>query len=672
METERPHRTPGTNSSSSSSSELFICFTSRLSSSSSMKLSSKSILSPGRSREPSQLSLSASLSRRLRSNGSMKGGQASPMFPTGGKKRGCAFENPEPSSPKVTCIGQVRVKTKKQGKKIRTISKRRGGEASFRRAEQQSTSVVTHQDLNVNIQNNRMLRSIGIKGEREKEDKAAARSDGGENGNGNGNGSGSSCGAVFARWLVAMQESEGKGREIEMVVGEEERVVLTERSHSLRRMEVFDEGNEIKEERNEVLEEEEARVSICVPPKNALLLMRCRSDPVKMAALANRFWESPDQKVGDEGDDRDEDEDEDQRDEKEEQANVEVGEERQRELEVETEGKGDEISEKRVSGGGHPEEEANLVMEEQDEDVEENPEQSPDFTDELQEHPVEQGEQDDDDDEEEEEEEMKPEVPAEETPLSCSSPEVFVDPENSEMEQTVPKLVQENEYVSEDEPEAQYKEEEEASFSSSSLVLVQSEEETEEEEEANSGALAEEAEEKETPERPREDEETATHQRSEPDYPKYNEWDPGLERKIRENEAKPERDSSVLPDCLLMMMCEPKLSMEVSRETWVCKVRTEGSNPTRPAQQLLQPPRSSCSFPVAAAAVGAGASMASMIEQKLVGAKGCEPFVLKRCKSEPMRSASKLAPEACFWKNRKLEPHHRPGTLGMGAAGVGF
>jgi len=97
-------------------------------------------------------------------------------------------------------------------------------------------------------------------------------------------------------------------------------------------------------------------------------------------------------------------------------------------------------------------------------------------------------------------------------------------------------------------------------------------------------------------------------------------------------------------------------------------VSTEDSNP---AHQLLQPPRSSCSFPVAAAAAGAGASMASMIEQKLSGAKGCEPFVLTRCKSEPMRSASKLAPEACFWKNRKLEPHH-PGTLGMGAAGVGF
>jgi len=54
------------------------------------------------------------------------------------------------------------------------------------------------------------------------------------------------------------------------------------------------------------------------------------------------------------------------------------------------------------------------------------------------------------------------------------------------------------------------------------------------------------------------------------------------------------------------------------------RVSTEDSNPSHPAHQLLQPRRSSCSFPVAAVAVGAGASMASMIEQKLAGAKGCE------------------------------------------------
>ncbi|KAL2506079.1 Uncharacterized protein Adt_21700 [Abeliophyllum distichum] len=37
------------------------------------------------------------------------------------------------------------------------------------------------------------------------------------------------------------------------------------------------------------IEEESERVSICIPPKNVLLLIRCNSDPMKMAVLANRF-----------------------------------------------------------------------------------------------------------------------------------------------------------------------------------------------------------------------------------------------------------------------------------------------------------------------------------------------------------------------------------------------
>ncbi|XP_040990009.1 glutamic acid-rich protein-like [Juglans microcarpa x Juglans regia] len=729
MESERTHRTTSTNGSSTS--ELFICFTSRLSSSS-MKLS-KSILSPGRTREPSQISLSSSLSRRLRSSGSMKGGQASPMFPTGGKKRGYGFENPEPSSPKVTCIGQVRVKTKKQGKKMRTRSKRRG-EASFRRVEQQNASVVTHEEHNTqNIANGQFqshqvlqqqqheglphrnqrwvhlpvticeaLRAFGAElncflpcrsscmtSEREKEEKAA-RSDGGECGNG------SSCGAVFARWLVAMQEGEGKGREIELVVREEERV--TERNPSQRRREVFDAGFEIKEQRKGVedAEEEEARVSICIPPKNALLLMRCRSDPVKMAALANRFWDSPTRKDVDE--DHDQDEDEGHKDEEEQHGEVKVGEGREGKVEVETEEKEDEIRDKWVSAGeghGQLEEKANFVIEEQDEGVEENSERSPQVINQLHEHPLEQEEYEDDDDEEEEDDEDEEEeelelnqvVPAEETLLS-SPPGALADPENSKME-----------------PEADHAEQEAAdnkgaNFSPSSVISAESGQESEEQEEqrdATPAALGEEAEEsneeKEMPERPWEG---PSHGRSDPEYPIPNEHYSGFEPNIQEIQQKPERRSSVLPDCLLLMMCEPKLSMEVSKETWVCstdfirclperpanktngkdevkkRVSTEVSNPTDPPHQLLlQPPRSSCSFPIAAAAPGAGSSMASMIEQKLVGSNGYEPFVLTRCKSEPRRSSGKFAPEACFWKNRKMEPH-RPATLGVGAAGIGF
>ncbi|CDP16904.1 unnamed protein product [Coffea canephora] len=124
------------------------------------------------------------------------------------------------------------------------------------------------------------------------------------------------------------------------------------------------------------------------------------------------------------------------------------------------------------------------------------------------------------------------------------------------------------------------------------------------------------------------------------------------------------------------MMCEPKLSMKVSKETWVCstdfvrwlperrpaaavtnqKLVNAPEDPKMEQEQEQQqpeiflPPRSSCSLPTVAAV-----SMAAMIEQKLVNVGGNEPFVLTRCKSEPMRTAAtKLMPEACFWKNRKL------------------
>ncbi|KAJ0601224.1 hypothetical protein HanIR_Chr03g0125931 [Helianthus annuus] len=172
-----------------------------------------------------------------------------------------------------------------------------------------------------------------------------------------------------------------------------------------------------------------------------------------------------------------------------------------------------------------------------------------------------------------------------------------------------------------------------------------------------------------------------------------------------------------LPECLLLMMYEPKLSMEVSKETWVSSkdfIRRQPSRKKPPAPPpapvkpnagqstvsttaaaaattttatlpsaskcdkhvlasasasaataaSVQPGRSSCSLP-------APSSMAEMLEQKLVNAVGYEPFVLTRCKSEPMKTAAaKLAPDNCFWKNRKLEPLRRA-SFGVGAAGIG-
>ncbi|KAI4322979.1 hypothetical protein L6164_022624 [Bauhinia variegata] len=698
MDSERPHRTTSSGGSSSTG-DLFICFTSRLSSSS-MKLSSKSILSPGRSREPSQISLSTSLSRRLKSNGSIKGGQASPMFPTGGKKRGCAFENPEPSSPKVTCIGQVRVKTKKQGRKMRTRSKRRA-EASFRKTEPNFQVAAANTDLNQqngqafqhqnhqNLQqeclphrNQRWvhlplticeaLRAFGAEfsclfpcrssctsSEREKEEKGV-----GVEGSGGGNGREGSCGTAFPRWLVALQEGDAKCREIELVAGEEDTTCMPERSQ---RRHVFEDIDINIEKNNEEFigeEEEKARVSICIPPRNALLLMRCRSDPVKMAALANRFFESPAPK-DEEGDDNEDDEErvhmEEDEDEEEEKFEVplEVACEEQVIPEAEVEAK-PVVEEYEI------ESRANLDISGVSEACQET--------------------------QSEEKEDVEGSVNEEdETLVDISSPEVAVDLEKLEVEEEIQlKLIEDGEekLKEEENNKDDHNEQVSSELASSREVSAASESENNEEETATEESKEEE---KETTKRPWEDEETATHDRSDPDDPKLYEQRVGPVSKERENPSKPDnRGSSVLPDCLLLMMCEPKLSMEVSKETWVCstdfirwlpekpvKKKESGDQPkkristeSRPPPHMLQPPRSSCSFPAPAAPM----SMATIVEQKLVGTKpnAYEPFVLTRCKSEPMRSSSTLVPDACFWKNRKVEPHPPPATLGVGAAGVGF
>ncbi|KAL8235402.1 hypothetical protein R6Q59_021502 [Mikania micrantha] len=276
-----------------------------------MRISSKSILSPGRAgvRDPPNL-LSTSLSRRLRNSGSIRGGASPAMFPTTSKKRG-SFENPEPSSPKVTCIGQVRVRgKKKQAKKLRTLSRRHNaGDASLRKLERSVNgfAIKDHngtESLNLGsngTQNHHQnqnqecspkswvhfpvticeaLRTFGsefsclipCRTERGKEEKTVAAEDGCRQG---------TCGAVFTRWLVTVQDGDGSGgRDIEMVVGdeeveedEEESVVRRPRRHVFEDLEIVDgriEGFQ-----------DEARVSVCIPPKNALLLMRCRSDPMK-------------------------------------------------------------------------------------------------------------------------------------------------------------------------------------------------------------------------------------------------------------------------------------------------------------------------------------------------------------------------------------------------------
>ncbi|KAM7492558.1 hypothetical protein LguiA_035479 [Lonicera macranthoides] len=693
LSSDRPNRTlttTTTTSSSSSSNELFICFTSRLSSSS-MKLSSKSILSPGRVRDP-PTALSTSLSRRLRTNGSIKGGQASPMFPTGAKKRGSTFENPEPSSPKVTCIGQVRVKTKKQGKKIRTLSRKQSAEISFRKLEQGNQNQTQNQKQGLNAGNQHQqqgeclpernqrwvhlplticeaLRTFGAEfsclfpcrsscfspSEREKEDK-------GETMEGQ-----SSCGAVLARWLVALQEGEGrKERDIELAVGGDEGRDLVERAIRNSRRHVFDEL-EINEGVSEVMEDEvvgkqeEARVSVSVPPKNALLLMRCRSDPNKMAALANRFWESPVVEDEDEEEDGDKDVIYEDR-EKAREGGGGGGVKDDVEME-EKDGFVRHVNEEQQSS----EAEINLYVQVQDSKEEEQQEDLH-IKEELL---LEEREQEKP---EETEVQQRLYLEVENTwnyslSIACKDQEIK---ENAGEDDTI--------QDSEEEEEEEEEEDKASPCFSSFSTGVSSDGETEEESLLEKAAALYQETEESTMEK-------VTHERSDPEHEETHKEEEGLQVEEREKEREIEKERRLLPDCLLMMMCEPKLSMEVSKETWVCStdfIRFQpnngrddeskntfsidsDSNPA-PTIQLIRPqlpPRSSCSLPAPTVSIG------TMIEEKLINAVGYEPFVLTRCKSAPMRTASKLAPDTCFWKNRNLEPHRRS-NFGVGAAGIGF
>ncbi|XP_073122964.1 uncharacterized protein [Henckelia pumila] len=793
MDLDRPHyfRTSSIGSSSTntaaSTSELFICFASRLSSSSSSMKLSKSILSPGRAaRDCGPVSLTSSLSRRLRTNGSLKGGQASPFFSTSGKKRGCSFENPEPSSPKVTCIGQVRVKTKKKVKQTRSFSKRRGGDVSFRKIEQaggdgahhgedrtssqqrfsnpsahaqtqqQSQECLTHRNqrwVHLPISICEGLRSFGsefscffpCKGscfsssEREKSEKERGP---GENENG--------CGAVFTRWLVSVNDGEGgKRREIELVVGggDEEEILAERYSMRSSRRHVF-EDIEVKNDRIEVkgqsleVEEEAARVSICIPPKNALLLMRCRSDPMKMASLANKFsWDAKaahkvdsddieegknHEQVGKEeiqdGDtfrvENDEHEDLQGCDIKDEifmgnkaetgEVFEEVDVSVENTEELETLNEAEVISEIGDICNGE-ESPGLLIISFQEMEIKEQEQEQEQESVVTREKTLEEEEEEEEVEKEEEEEEE------EEVESNMSSFEALLDQENAEH--------------FEDYPVQPEEEAEDASL----CPLTSSNGSDEEESEGNEmstlqvDAAMEKQDGDETTQESNQsfteccydENQEATQQNCEQEKSRVDETEeqkaatsppvkgiPAPEDGkffVSSQEAKKEKESPVLPDCLLLMMCEPKLSMEVSKETWVCstdflrwlperplkppakpakvgggeqgpvKRRLSVDSKPKPNSQkekhdLQQPRRSSCSLPP----VPAAASMATIIEQKLVNAVAYEPLVLTRCKSEPMSTAAaKLLPESHFWKNaiRKLEPHRR---ATLGAAGVGF
>lgn len=606
-----------------------------------MKLS-KSILSPSHVRHDPPLSLPTSLSRRLKANGSIKGGQSPATFPaTTGKKRGSGFDNPEPSSPKVTCIGQVKMKTKKKVSQTRNLSNRRS-DVSFRKLEEERGFFLQNQrSSSVHLQtqdqcaavvhrNQRWVHlpsticealreftclfpcrsSCFSTNEKGKEESKVNRSR-------------EINGDVVARWLVTLQDSEAeeKTRGIELMVTnneedeeeEEKTEEMQSRMGSSRRRNVF-EGIEFNDHGdNAELKEEKARVSICIPPKNALLLMRCRSDPMKMADITSRFGESPARKETVEED-----------------VDVEeVVEIKNIESKV---GEETGVTVHFAENGENLEAVEVMEMETESSKVEEEVK--------CDESTPETEKQD------EEESEIKPVVAA----------------------NSIEQVDQTNNHLEEDSSIH--------SFSSFSEYEEDATLEEEEEDERFKSIIKKVIEETLLLEHIDKEEKEAESDAAVSDLEKI--------------EIEKEQNESILPDCLLLMMCEPKLSMEVSKETWVCTstelkqaktVKKKEEIPEEPKKRrsidkskqhlLLQPLRSSCSFP-ATGVPPAMSSMATMIEQKLVNAVAYEPLVLTRCKSEPMRAAAVMvAPETCFWNNRKIEPHRRA-TFGFGEAGVGF
>ncbi|XP_031498575.1 uncharacterized protein LOC116263112 [Nymphaea colorata] len=755
------HRTSG--------SELFVCFTSRGSSSSSssasmMKLASSSsssakasILSPGRSDKLRE----APASRRLKASGSIKG-QSSPMlFATGKKRNGSGFETQEPTSPKVTCIGQVRVKTK-QGKKKMRVG--RGGEASSfskrehhpheeclpHRTQRWSHIFCFKKEISFSICE--AIREFtcflpctsggdgGGHGERSSATSpAAVRDDGKER-----DGVSTACGAVFAKWLMVLQDGDEKRLREEVPLTGDGRaasaaqavVVLQDEEEEIggkctraeeemgREMEAcFKESN--KEEKGDEEEEEK----IVVPPKNALLLMRCRSDPVRMAALASRFWESPvvaRPHVEDEEEDEEEDDEED--DEEEEEDYEDVVEERK---DDEAEGMLDRMEEEDEIMTLAKEERETNEEEEEEEEVEEEEEDADVFVDlETQEENELKGEVDEErEDGEKEIEEEKEEgeqekekeedlviVEEEKGELNVVIQEISSEAKEEDGGQLLDKIEPSEVLLEERKDEG---EETEVEKENPGEELSQISVSPESEDEAPVTSLEKEEQCKDHPldkEEPRQStgqreeqkkketgdfhqavsvlahqEEAAAdkggEEQEEDKYPsnklqlqefrgdeKKRERKEARKREAKRDEEKEEGEAP-LPDCLLLMMYEPKLSMEVSKETWVCsrdfvwhrprrqdrkKQQDKGAEEEKTKKQEERETKKRVSFEERPQKKSP--SMAKLIEQKLVNAY--EPFVLTRCKSEPMRSTSSvsLVPETCFWKTRKL---YRP-YLGMG------
>ncbi|KAJ6922998.1 hypothetical protein NC652_016599 [Populus alba x Populus x berolinensis] len=201
-----------------------------------MKLSAKPISSPGRTEKY----YPPPLMRFLRTNvGSRSRGRSrsSPMFV---RKKNIAIETQEPSSPKVTCMGQVRVRRSKQ-------ANTRPGKPKKRRCKWIQKTLLCQHHFN--------RRRLKLKSFR----------------------------PSWPKWVHFFR------------VGiERENKIVEDCSSSKVEPKIGVRSEDFELEREE--EEMEPKVYVSTentPPRNALLLTRCRSAPYRSSSLAGRFWGSP-------------------------------------------------------------------------------------------------------------------------------------------------------------------------------------------------------------------------------------------------------------------------------------------------------------------------------------------------------------------------------------------
>ncbi|KMZ69556.1 hypothetical protein ZOSMA_20G00340 [Zostera marina] len=708
--------------------------------------SAKSLPSPARRDQPTVPALSSSLTHRLRKSGSIKGGQSPGMFLSTGlgtRKKNGSFESAEPTSPKVTCIGQVRVKTsmKKMKKKKKQLNKgavvmrsrsrvKGSGEMSFRRPDQRGEEmegvfVGTSQNQKwVHFPLGNMcdaVKSFGSEincfspcsggggfcsssgGQREKVEKRPRVG---------------SCGSVFARWLTVIEEeekdvgavveqndpSEIVGLEVDAAVMEERR---GSRREVMREMElVADElerrtkteeitGNQVEDSDNKG--EEDVDVLVCVPPRNALLLMRCRSDPVRMSSIANRYWGSPiaNGQVETEvlADKEVEQVEEDQPEVVVKEENV-NGEEDTPELsnsvlEVEFEGE----CEEELGIESLKEEEESSKPEESEEKI------NPSLMEVI---------------EEEDREKEKENIDT--VQLAAES----VDVVNSNLEpnyggdkkpRRLKKKKKKFEVTEEENRRWSFSKENEKrrhSFSTNKDVKKSSSYREKEIRRSSFSLSSEEVVVRRSSfsseleiRRRRRSFSSEKHGRrdvtlqeklaedAETDRSKIEETQKTVQGKkedSKHSDDKVDKKNRVfeLPDCLLLMMYEPKLSMEVSKETWVSTsdfIRSSHRHNRRRREQ--QQPNNLKQEEVSGVNVVKEETVNTLQHQeeeekeratqshpqtsntrcKTAASSYPGPFVLTRCKSEPMRSSAKMLPDACFWKSR-----HQP----ISTAGIGF